>query len=163
MNDINLENYFENIFDNGYQNEKENGANEDDDLWIDNGIKCRNNNSKKSDINNNIIIHIIRIPQIYYSINFDLSFYWLCCRISKFIFNIKKDFSHPLFQLFFKTIANFDCFMLSVPFIPLKGNLYQMFCQNVIGNYNHNVYTNINVENQCINIGIMLQKLMLIL
>ncbi len=58
-----------------------NDINEDDDLWID--TQKPKDNCNNICINNDIIINIIRIPKVYYSINFDLSFYWLCCRISK--------------------------------------------------------------------------------
>mmetsp|Transcript_37340 Transcript_37340/g.33007 ORF Transcript_37340/g.33007 Transcript_37340/m.33007 type:complete len:400 (-) Transcript_37340:273-1472(-) len=114
---------------------------EDDDLWL-NTKQTKTNHHKHSihhseNNNNNEIITIIRVPMVYYGRNIKTSFYELCCKIANHIITIKQDFSNPLFQILMQNIANFDCFQSSVPMIPLKGSIYQMFCQYGLGLYNH--------------------------
>jgi len=112
---------------------------EDDDLWIDRK-RTKTNHRHNHNIyhsENNEIITIIRIPMIYYGMNMNTSFYEFCCKIASQIINIEKDFSNPLFQILMQNIASFDTFQSSVPMIPLKGRLYQMFCQYALGSNNH--------------------------
>jgi hypothetical protein len=83
-------------------------------------------------IDNRTDICVIRIAMVYYVRNLRHSFYEHCCKITKHL-SIKQQFAHPLFLLFYKTIANFDCFQCSVPMTPLSGSLYRMFCQFSLG------------------------------
>ena len=101
---------------------------EDDDLWTPSSLIAIDQD------NSDNIISVIRVPIIYYILNMQSSFYELCCRISAFL-NQNSNFGHPLFGLFGKYIANFDCFKLSVPMVPLTGKLHEMFYQYALGRY----------------------------
>lgn len=80
------------------------------------------------------LITIVRIPMLYYYVHIASSFYALCCRIAAYL-NEHSLFGHPLFHLLWQTIANFDCFQSTVPMIPLKGGLPEMFAQFALSLY----------------------------
>ncbi len=82
ISDTNVEKCFEKVFTNW-------NINEDDDLCT-NTQKPWNNRCNNEILNDNIITFIIHIPQIYYSSNFDLGFYWLCSCINRYMFHIFK-------------------------------------------------------------------------
>jgi len=82
------------------------------------------------------MVYIVRIPAVYYDQNLHSSFYSVCCRAAKHL-QKRQNYGHPLFQILFKNIANFDSFQLTVPMVSLRGTLYAMFCQFGLGVFAH--------------------------
>jgi len=80
------------------------------------------------------IVHIVRIPMFYYHQNLKSSFYAVCCRAAKYL-QKRRHYGHPLFSILFKNIANFDSFQQSLPMVPLRGSLYEMFCRFGLGGF----------------------------
>jgi len=82
------------------------------------------------------MVYIVRIPAVYYDQNLQSSFYSVCCRAAQYL-QKRQHYGHPLFQILFKNIANFDSFQLTVPMVSLRGTLYAMFCQFGLGVFAH--------------------------
>jgi len=94
------------------------------------------------------MVYIVRIPAIYYAQNLKSSFYLVCCRTAKHLQRMQH-YGHPLFQILFKNIANFDSFQLSVPMVSLRGPLYAMFCQFGLGVSDHENVKKHHVMSRC--------------